>query len=316
MARHLLSQLAHVEILTPAFDDTVRFCQEILGLELTELGGRSAYLRGWGDFFHHSLKVTASERSGLGHMGWRTDGPEELDALAEALAASGYGLGFSDGDRGHGRAYRFRTPGGHLGEVFWDVDWYQAPPDKRSPLRNHPQRFLPRGVALRRIDHVTLNARDVRATREFLCRHLGFRYMEGTYRDEDDLELFAALSTGPWSHDLGLAVDLVPHAPLGRLNHVAYAVESNEDILRAADILRDAGAPIEAGPGRHAIGQNIFLYCREPGGNRIELFAGGYLMPAPDFGPIRWRASERPEVAWLGHYPETMYTHGTPPVIG
>jgi catechol 2,3-dioxygenase len=309
----MLSQLAHVELLTPAFDATVAFCRDVLGMEVTEERPGQAYLRGWGDLFHHSLKVTAAPHPGLGHMAWRTDGEEELEPLAERLEATGQGLGWSEGDLGHGRAYRFRSPVGHLAEVLWDLDRYEAPAERKSPLRNRPQRFLPRGVAVRRLDHVTLAVPGpTRPVREFFVRELGFRYMEGIRRDEDDFEFFAALSTGPWSHDLGLAASFLEGAPPGRLHHVAFAVETHDDILRAADVLRDHGVFIEAGPAKHAVGENLFLYLREPGGNRIELFAGGYLIPAPDFGPILWKASERPAVAWLGVYPESMNTYATP----
>jgi catechol 2,3-dioxygenase len=57
----------------------------------------------------------------------------------------------------------------------------------------------------------------------------------------------------------------------GRLHHIAFATETREDILRAADICLDAGVHIETGPHKHAIQQTFFLYVYEPGGNRIEL---------------------------------------------
>jgi catechol 2,3-dioxygenase len=31
---------------------------------------------------------------------------------------------------------------------------------------------------------------------------------------------------------------------------------------------------IEYGPGKNGVGENLFLYVREPGGMRIELFSG------------------------------------------
>src|SRR6266567_7426903 len=127
MSERLLSQLAHVELITSKPEESLHFFKEILGLEETQREGQSVYLRAWGDLFHHSIKLTEGPRSAMGHAAWRTEGPEELQKLVERLQASGAGEGWHDGDIGHGPAYRFRGPGGHLVEVFWEVDWYQPP---------------------------------------------------------------------------------------------------------------------------------------------------------------------------------------------
>lgn len=98
------------------------------------------------------------------------------------------------------------------------------------------------------------------------------------------------------SHDLGLIRDAVDRIGKlsglrGRINHVAFWVDSCQDVLRAADLYRDAGLDIEYGPGRHGMGENLFLYVREPGGLRIELFSGGYMLYAPDLFPTKWTVS-------------------------
>src|SRR3954447_19054653 len=113
----LLSQLAHVELITPKPADSLAFFVEVLGLELTEQAGTSAYLRGWGENFHHSLKLTEGPEPALGHIGWRASGPEALESAADRLNDLGHGDGWIDGDVGHGRAYRYRGPGGQVEEV-------------------------------------------------------------------------------------------------------------------------------------------------------------------------------------------------------
>src|SRR3954469_2119320 len=121
MPPRLLSQLAHVEILTPDPDASLRFYTQLLGLEQSAQAGQSAYLRGWGDWFHHTLQLTEAPAPGLGHVAWRADGPEQLAAAVQRLEASGRGEGWEDGSTGHGPAYRYRAPGGHLHEVLWEV---------------------------------------------------------------------------------------------------------------------------------------------------------------------------------------------------
>src|SRR5690606_6151403 len=104
----------------------------------------------------------------------------------------------------------------------------------------------------------------------------------------------AFVSSTPMSHDLGLVFDRrgVPHGARGRANHLAFWVDSREDILRAADVYREAGVRIEYGPGKHGVGENFYLYVREPGGMRVELFSGGYLLYAPDIFPFEWKVSQ------------------------
>ena len=67
---------------------------------------------------------------------------------------------------------------------------------------------------------------------------------------------------------------------------------------RSADIYREAGLEIEYGPGKHGVGENLFLYVREPGGMRIELFSGGYMLYAPDIFPFEWKVSQGSLNAW------------------
>jgi len=101
----------------------------------------------------------------------------------------------------------------------------------------------------------------------------------------------------------------------GRLHHITYMMDSREDVLRAADILRDADVPIETGPHKHTIGQTFFLYCYEPGGNRFEIGAGGYLIFDPEWKPVVWTEAERAKgQAWGLQTVKSFHTHGTPPV--
>src|SRR5207253_5086441 len=102
----------------------------------------------------------------------------------------------------------------------------------------------------------------------------------------------------------------------GRFHHVTYALDSREEILRAADIFLENGVHIETGPHKHAIQQTFFLYVYEPGGNRVEVAnAGARLILAPDWKPIVWTEEERKKgQAWGLKTIESFHTHGTPPV--
>ena len=125
----------------------------------------------------------------------------------------------------------------------------------------------------------------------------------------------AWLSATNKSYDVAITRDR--SGASGRLHHFTYMMDSREDVLRAADVLRDADVKIETGPHKHNIGQTFFLYCFEPGGNRFEIGAGGYLIFDPEWKPIVWTEAERAKgQAWGLQTVSSFHTRGTPPVQG
>jgi catechol 2,3-dioxygenase len=291
--KHFISHLAHVEIITPKLGESVRFFKEVMGLEESGHQGQSVYLRCWGEYYHHSLVLTEGPEPSLGHIGWRTDGAEELEAAVQQIEASGQGGEWLEQSPGHGRAYRFRGPGGHAQEIFWEVERYKAPSALQSTYPARPQRFTGRGAAPRQIDHVTLASLDVMKDVNWYRDTLGFRFMEYIVPEEvPDLVVFAQLTTNEKSHDLGFVADF--SGVSGRMNHVAFFVPEHDDLLRSADILLEAGVAIEYGPGQHGMGEQYYLYFREPGGMRIEVNAGGYRNYVPDWEPVKWNPLQGP----------------------
>ncbi|MEN3279038.1 MAG: catechol 2,3-dioxygenase [Solirubrobacteraceae bacterium] len=313
MPERLLSQLAHVEIVTPTLEDSLRFYSDTLGLEVTERRDDSVYLRGWGDFSHHTLQLTAGDRPGLGHISWRADGPEQLAEAVARIEATGLGEGWDEDGVGHGAAFRFRSPGGHLHEVFWERERYSPPRGMESPFPNRPQRYVPRGAAVRGIDHVTIAAADPEGDAKWYRDTLGHRFMEYTVPpDRPDFVVFAMLTTCERAHDLGVVWDATPI--MGRINHLAFFVDSREELLRAADVFLNADVAIEFGPGKHGMGEQDYLYVREPGGMRVELNAGGYRNYDPDWEPVRYEPQQGSNVFYKNlAMPHSMF-ESFPPV--
>jgi catechol 2,3-dioxygenase len=310
-----VAQLAHVELLTPKPDETLRFFTELLGLQETEREGQSVYLRAYEDFYHHTLKVTEAPKPGLGHVAWRTTSPQALERRVAAIERSGLGLGWSEGELGHGPAYRFTTPAGHPMELLWEVAYYQAPLEQQSPLLNRPQKRPLRGMPVRRLDHVSLLAEDVTPSREFLQEQLGFRLRENILFEGGTLEIGAWLSVSALVHEIALMRD--QSGSRGRLHHICYWYGIPQHISDAAEIMRENGITIEAGPGRHGIAPALFLYVFEPGGNRVELFGdSGYLIFDPAWKTVTWREEtmEQGAVFYGGGLPAEFFTYGTPPL--
>ncbi len=310
-----IAHLGHVELLTPKFDESLDFFVRVFGLTEAGRQGQSAYLRAYDDYERYSLKLTAAKTSGLGHVAYRTRSPRALERRATALKGSGFEVGWSDGDLGHGKTFVCRDPDGHTVELYYDTEWYEAPPDLKPALKNQAQKFPARGVNARRLDHWNGLASDIRANREFYETYLGFRLTEQIVLD-DGTEAGMWMTATNKSYDFAFTRDLT--GARGRLHHVTYALNSREEVLLAADVFLENGVYIETGPHKHAVQQTFFLYVYEPGGNRVEVAnAGARLVLAPDWKPIRWTEGERRKgQAWGLKTIESFHTHGTPPVDG
>ncbi|TCJ12711.1 catechol 2,3-dioxygenase [Rubrobacter taiwanensis] len=306
-----IAHLGHVELLTPAFDESLWFFTEVLGMEEVARRGGSAYLRAFGDYALYTLKLTAADRAGLGHIAWRATSPAALERRAASLEESGLGEGWVEGDLGHGPAYRFADPDGHRMEIYYKTEKYRPPEDLRPALKNQPQKFPARGVGVRRLDHVNLKALDIDANSGFLRDRLGFRLTEEV-RLDDGRQGAAWMNVTQKSYDI--AYGGIDAAGIGgRLHHVAYALDSREYVLRAADIFLEEGIFIEAGPAKHAVQQTFFLYVYEPGGNRVEMISDIKLLLDPDHETVTWTQAEREKgQAWRTIMPESFFTYATP----
>jgi catechol 2,3-dioxygenase len=285
-----IAQLAHVEILTPEIERSLWFFKELLGMDETARVEQSVYLRAYEEFYHHSLKITEAAQPGLGHVAWRCTSPQALQRRAQAIEGSDLGRGWVEGELGHGPAYQFATPAGHLMEILWEVEYYQAAGEARSGLLNRPQRRPLRGVPVRRIDHINLGASEVSRNREFLMDYLGFRLRERRVLN-DGTEAGVWLSVSPLVHEI--AVMRATEGHQGGLNHICYWYGYPQHLWDSADVFRENGIRIRKGPSKHGISQALCLYVYEPGGNVVELFGDvGYLIFDPDWKPITWTETE------------------------
>jgi catechol 2,3-dioxygenase len=308
-----VAHLGHVEMFTNKPEASLDFFTRVFGLTESGREGDSVYLRAFDDYEFHTLKLTASKTTGIGHVAYRCTSPQALHRRVAAIRALGGETGWVKGDLGHGEAFRFHDPDGHVFEVYYDSRRYEAPPSERPALKNQAQRFHGRGVATRRLDHLNLLAQDVGAIREFLPRALGSRISEQIVLDSGAL-------AGCWfthnnkSYDIAYTRDNT--SARGRFHHLTYAVDQREHILQAADIFLENGIFIETGPHKHAVQQTFFLYVWEPAGNRVEIAnAGARLILAPDWQTVTWTESERKKgQAWGLKTIESFHTHGTPPV--
>ncbi len=184
-----LASLDHVELLTPKPNESLWFFRDVAGMEEVHRQGQSVYLRCYNDYNQFSLKLTESRQPGLGKVSWRAMSNPALERRVKAVEAVGLGQGWSNGEPGIGRTFRFQDPDGHNMEMFYEQERYVPPPHLKSSLKNLPQKFTGRGVGAKRIDHLALLCGSVATVRGFMQDTLGFRLREQVLFNKGQTEI-------------------------------------------------------------------------------------------------------------------------------
>lgn len=309
----LLSHLSYVAITTPDVEASVAFYEKHVGLTVVDRVDGAVYLRCWGDYYRYSLVIFPGTEPGMQTMAWRTTSAEALQEAARLVEAAGVTGEWVDLPH-IGTAYRFVGPWGHSMTLHWDVTRYSATADNASIYPDRPEKRSKIAGAPRQLDHVTIACSDVDAFVAWYRDVLGFRFMARTVLDEAPISVFSVLTTNEKSHDLGVVLDGSTRA--GRINHYAFWVDTREELLIAADTLMENGIPIEYGPNIHGIGEQTFLYYREPSTLRIELNTGGYRNYVPDWEAQTWRPSQGSNNFYRNSSMPMSMTESFPPADG
>lgn len=285
----LLGQLAYLEVTSPDVEASTAFYVEKFGMRVVDRRDGKVYLRCWGDYYVYSLVIAEDAVARLATMAWRTESEAALGALVERVQATGVAGSWVDGGYGTGRSFSFVGPYGHRMTLLWDIDKYSAEPEFASVYPDRPEKRSSHGAAPRFLDHVTVASSDVEGFAQWHSSTLGFRMMGRTLLDGTGINVFSVLTTNEKSHDLGVVLD--SSTTPGRVHHIAFWVDHPEDLVRAADLMIENGTSIEFGPSVHGIGEQNFLYFREPSSLRVEVNSGGYRNYVPDWEARSWSPS-------------------------
>lgn len=299
-----IAQCGTINLGTTDIEKSLFFFRDTLGMEEVARDGKTVYLRCYQELGHHSLVLTEQAEAVVNAYSFRVKRPQDVELFHADLTAQGIEVLEipSGAERGRGTAIRFLLPGGdHPFELYYDIEKPQAPEQIRSRLPSNSS--TRRGLGVRRIDHFNIQTSPDRINQaeQWVQDALGFKRREFVrFPDREDTILASWMSVTPQVHDLAIVAN--PYGKSGQLHHVAFNMQDFSDVLTAADTLRDLDVTFDVGPGKHGIGQAMYLYIHDPGSNhRVEIYAGGYLIFDPDWDAIEWTAETFPDgLTWYG----------------
>ena len=299
-----ISHAGSINLGVTDIEKSLWFFRDVLGMEEVERDGDVAYLRAYQELGHHSLVLTQQEVAEVNSFSFRTKRPQDVELFYEELQCLEVeALEIPSGtEKGRGTAVRFLLPGGeHPFELYYDMEKPLAPEAMRSRLPSNSSRR--RGLGVRRLDHfnVQTSPQTINQAEKWVRDVLGFKHREFAMLPNNPETVMASwMSVTPQVHDLAIVANA--QEKKGQLHHLAYNLENFSDALTAADVLRDLDVAYGVGPGKHGIGQAMYLYVHDPGSDhRVELYAGGYLIFEPDWEPLEWKPVDFPEgMTWYG----------------
>ncbi|MBM7553298.1 VOC family protein [Thalassobacillus pellis] len=308
-----VAHIGHVEISVTNFEQSLWFFTEVMGLVLTETDGDRAYLRAWQDFDHHTLVLKASNTSEVNRMGWRVSTKESLELFEKQLQVMNIDYHWVAGGqkKALGDAIHFKSPSGIPVELYWEKELFVTDdPALKSNLPSHPSKYMAKGVSPRRFDHVNLMVNDVAKEQEWWTDLLGIHHRY-YIQNQEDVRLGSWLSRTNIAHEIAFMRNSNQDGTV--FHHLAYYLDSPDELLRASNIMAENGIKIEWGPGKHGTSGAQFIYVFEPSGHRVEIWTGGILMFSPDWEPIKW-SSDVGQLGlemWGSTPPESYLTYGT-----
>ena len=278
----------HISLRVLDLEEGINFYKNTLGLIETGRDDQGrVYFKTWDERDHNSVLIREADQAGLDFFGFKVLDKASLDKLEADLQA--YGVATERIPAGEmletGERVRFMIPSGHAIELYaekTDVGNCQGYVNPAPWTKESEQ-----GIAPGRMDHCLLYGPDIEKVQELFEKVLGFYLVEHVVMEDGQTDLAIWLSCSIKAHDIAF----VRHPEPGKLHHVAFALDSWEEVLRAADIMSMNKVSIDIGPTRHGITRGTTIYAFDPSGNRFETFSGGYEC-YPDWQAIKWTWEE------------------------
>ena len=236
-----ISGLRSVALNVPDITALESFFTDTWRLEVAARQPDAVYLRGSGADHHllslHHCAVPACVR----HVTLRARALSHLHDIGEQARLAG-GRVLEPSHRvtepGGGVAIRIIDPHGRVFQIVHGDSVRDPEPERRDgPIR---------------LAHAVLNSHDAEASRGFMESVFDFSLSDRT-------KIMAFMRCNDDHHSIAFG-----DTDNDALNHIAFLMPDLDSVMRGGGRLRDAGFPIEWGPGRHGPGNNAFNYFVGP----------------------------------------------------
>lgn len=251
MSSPWIAALRSVALNVPDLAQAEAFYTQVWHLEVAHRKEGAVYLRGSGTDHHLLALYAGREVAQLRQVTLRARSADALQAVADAAVRAGgtivSPIGPLTKNPAGGTGVTLRDPHGRIFQVVHGDQQRQAdPPAKDRPIR---------------LTHVVLNSHAVDETKTFLEQALGFTLADRT-------GIMAFMNCDSDHHTIAIGI-----TDNDALNHIAFLMPDFESVMRGGGRMKDAGFPIQWGPGRHGPGNNLFNYFIDPFGVVIEYTA-------------------------------------------
>jgi len=283
----MVTRIGHIALNVADLDRAVDFQRQVIGLVETERVGRTSYLT-CNDRHHELILIEDPAHRGYDHLALQVADGAALETARRVLPKAGGALlgEIYDGEPGIDRAFKVRSPGGHVYKLFCGMDTV----DVDLP-HDRPTHF----------EHLSCKVLNHRKEEKFLTA-LGFT-------NSDRMGFMASWWHCDEDHH-GIALTL---APRSELSHYAYAWPDLNALGRVADRLRAArNRKCIWGPSRHGPGNNHFLYFHDDDGAMIECCSELAQMTRDGYNPKTWSMHPRTINQWGGPPPPRFILTGFP----
>ena len=123
-----------------------------------------------------------------------------------------------------------------------------------------------------RIGHVVLMVRDLERSTEFYTKVLGFRVSD-VYPESMMPGRMVFLRLNRDHHGIALVGGSEHEVTSSEMHHMAFAVDTIDEVFRARDHLREHGVKIEF-DGRRRAGCQVAVEFKDPDGHFLEIYWG------------------------------------------
>ncbi|MPS28253.1 VOC family protein [Pigmentiphaga sp.] len=249
MTSTLIEGLRSVSLDVPDLAHAEAFYTQTWNLTVAGRRGAALYLRGAGHDAYLLALHAGRRDAGMRHVTLRARSEAALDTIAAAAGKAGGAvvqpLGVLDDPAG-GVGLTIRDAHGRRFQIVHGDARHEGDAPRDRPVR---------------LAHVVLNSSTPDATRRFIEEVFDFRLIDLT-------AMIAFMNCNRDHHTIGVGL-----SDNDALNHIAFFMPDGDSLMRGGGRLKDAGYPVQWGPGRHGPGNNLFNYFIDPFGVVIEYTA-------------------------------------------